>query len=184
MKINQVNTFRELTQIQNPILQFNGELNPDSVLNILHETHTLLLSFGEGTALIRKAQMIVTELLQNIVRHGQKAKEYSSQALFILDRQNHKYQIICGNLVNNRQMEILDKKLSHLNQLDEEGIQAEYQSAIRHNMDHHHKNGKRCGLGLIETARRSQEKFQYLFRAYSPRRKYFILIVHLNRDVS
>jgi Family of unknown function (DUF6272) len=175
-------TLRQLGNIQNPVIEHHAELTQEVILKILNDLEIKMDSFGESLKITRKAFNIITECLQNIKRYADKLDDEATQPIFFFDRQTDRYVIASGNLVQSTKIEPLQDKLEYLNSLDSYGIQEMYKQVIKRNKNRDHdadNDPNSAGLGFIEMARKSEQKFVYSFYPYNDTYQYFLFVVNI-----
>jgi hypothetical protein len=175
---------RRTMAIQNPVIEHNGLLNQDTILKILNNLEKLMDEFGEKLKTTRKAFTIITECLQNIVRYSDKIEDKDVNPLFILDKQDDRYLIATGNLVSKNKSEKLKDRLISLNSMDWYAIQEAYREVIKKNMleKDPERDRNSAGLGFIEMARKSEQKFIFDFKEYDEDYDYFILGIPIAKN--
>lgn len=106
------------------------------------------------------------ESLENIMKyreypeHGQ-SSELAYTPLFTVIKEGDRYYINSCNSLENNKMESLEKRLTYLNNLTPQGIKEFYKETITNGL-FSQKGG--AGLGLIEMAKISGNKIEYLFQ--------------------
>ncbi len=173
-----------MLSINNPVIEYQGVINQEVILKTLSELEKLMDSFGEKLKITRKAFTIITECLQNIVRYSDKSDNPLAHPIFIFDRQDTQYVIASGNLVSQEKAQKLQNRLLELNQLDWLGIQEAYRDVIRKNMKEKDPERDRnsAGLGFIEMARKSEQKFIFKIMEFDANCSYFLLGIRILKD--
>lgn len=181
--MNYLQELRQLAQVKSPVIEYNNDINQEAILKILNDLETKMDGFGESLKITRKAFNIITEGLQNIVRYGDKMPDKSVLPTFIYDRQKEKYLLVFGNLLHTQKAPKLIARLNELNAQDSYGIQEMYKQVIKNNKNRNpdeEKDRNSAGLGFLEMARKSENKFIYNFFPYSPEYQYFAVVVTIN----
>jgi hypothetical protein len=175
---------RQMMAINNPVIEYQGVINQEIILKTLSELEKLMDSFGEKLKITRKAFTIITECLQNIVRYADKTDSPDKHPIFIFARQENQYIIASGNLVSNEKAQKLQNRLHELNQMDWMGIQEAYRDVIRKNMKEKDPERDRnsAGLGFIEMARKSEQKFVFKTFESEAGFQYFLLGITILKD--
>jgi hypothetical protein len=124
---------------------------------------------------------LIAESFQNIVRHGDILNtEYSGDSkpgIFVLRILQDAYVISSVNLIINKNVENVEKKLLQINSLDNEQLKALSQEILE-NAGMSEKGG--AGLGLIEMARKTGNKLQYEFEKVNDKYSNFYLQMKLD----
>jgi hypothetical protein len=142
--------------------------------NILSLAETNLVKKEDPRALKRKVYNVMVEGLQNITKHQADIDESveNNYGVFVLKKENLKYFITTGNLIENDNIPILSSQIEQVNKLDEEGLKAFHRQVLV-NGKISNKGG--AGLGLIDMARKSGNKLLYAFEKVDDKYSYFYL---------
>lgn len=112
----------------------------------------------------RKISFLLAECFQNVIRHSEIPEtgfhENRNFGFFLTRNMQGVNFITSGNLVKKDNIEILKTQLNQVNSLDQDGLKELYFNVIT-NRSFSNKGG--AGLGLIEMARKSGEKIEYIF---------------------
>src|SRR5690606_16439874 len=125
----------------------------------------------------KKVFNVLVECLQNVSRHAEpdKGKEHESSILLI-GRNETSFFIITGNMMDTDKTHELKEKLVLINQLNPDELRNKYKEMIKQS-DFNERGG--AGLGLIDIARKSSNKFEYDFRELGETKSYFTLKVNI-----
>jgi len=144
----------------------------DAIL-VLTETNI----FTEEAPLIirRKVYAVMVECLQNITRHQPDSDDIEAHknGIFFLQNKGIKYFVTSGNLIKNENIESLKSKIDIINKLDSEELKKYYKKTLISG-ELSEKGG--AGLGLIDMARKSGNKFLYNFVKIDDEYSYFYLV--------
>ena len=105
------------------------------------------------------------------------------EPLFIIGRRpENKYAIATGNIIHNKKIEAMQERLDLINGLDKFGLLKYYQKTVKANMKRDKENEtdldrNSAGLGFIDMARKSGNKFGYEFKSVNDEFSYFYLLV-------
>jgi hypothetical protein len=142
--------------------------------NILALAESNLVKKEDPRALKRKVYNVMVEGLQNITKHQADIDQSveNNYGVFVLKKENFKYFITTGNLIENENIENLSLQIEQVNKLDEDGLKAYHRQIL--------KDGKisskgGAGLGLIDMARKSGNKLLYAFENVDDKYSYFYL---------
>ncbi len=182
MKLTHLDHLRALMAVQNPIMQYQRAFNQEFILEVLAQLERFMQNQGERLRTIRKAFNIITESLQNVAKYTDQLEAADSLPIFVMDQQRDRYLIASGNLVHRSKVVPLKKRLDQINNLDRNGIQQAYLQVIRKNMMNPLREKNRAGLGLIEIARKSQNKLRYQFLPYGKDYYYFLLVATISKS--
>ncbi len=168
MKVNNVTYwFFEQFIDDNFCLLYAGNINDEITTKIigLSEHH---FESQEGFAQTKKkVSFLLAECFQNIIRHAgtedsDKSKNINS-GFFLARNVDDAYFITSGNLIKNENIAGLKEKLEKVNSLDRSSLRALHIDVLAHN-NFSEKGG--AGLGLIEIARKSGQKIEFVFDSF------------------
>ena len=166
----------------NPICSHEGAITSEIIGEFLQKVETSLSEAGEATKKIKKVYNILVEALQNLYHHqakppkefikenGLKDDKYSFCT--ITKENNGTYKVTTGNFVSNDKSKSLNERIEQLNSLSQEELKNLYKIVLD-NDEFSEKGGG--GLGFIEMARKSGNKFGYEFETYNEKFKFFVL---------
>jgi len=142
--------------------------------NILALAETNLVKKEDPRALKRKVYNVMVEGLQNITKHQADIDEdvENNNGVFVLKKENFKYFITTGNLIENENIPSLTAQIEQVNKLDEEELKAYHRQVL---VDGKISSKGGAGLGLIDMARKSGNKLLYTFEKVDEKYSYFYL---------
>ncbi|MCJ7820392.1 MAG: SiaB family protein kinase, partial [Bacteroidales bacterium] len=156
---------------QRLMFAYRGEVTSDNSVLLL----TLLereMEFSEFGLLGRKRLfMFVLENLQNITRHGTSAGD-EVMSLVAYTKTDDGYIVTTGNSISASDVPDLKRNLEKINHLEPDRIREAYRAMLQ-NSDMSSKGG--AGLGLMEMARKTGNKLDYVFTPIDDDNSYFIL---------
>jgi len=125
------------------LMIFNGILNQESYSNIIS---SLKKNISESKALKTKLTDIISEMLQNIVKHGEQAnhERNGNPGIFYISQLQNYYLITTGNYILNSNIDMISKFITKLNDSSKDEIEITYRNAANKS------NGDDFKLGLIE----------------------------------
>jgi hypothetical protein len=98
-----------------------------------------------------------------------------SRGIIILGVQDMTYFIQCGNMVSDKNAEILKARIDYLNTLDKKELRQFYKQQL--NAENDNPESKGAGIGLIEIARRASGPIVYEFEPLSDGLQYFSMYI-------
>jgi len=142
------------------IVSFVGELDQDKVntISTLVETQTEYL--GVSKSAVKKIFNIVIETLQNICLHGEKDEPGHQMAYFIIGKENNEFTIFSGNIIANKAIEKLNKRLSFIKSLNDADLKKQYMDVLS-NGELSSKGG--AGLGFLTIALKASGNIDFDF---------------------
>ncbi|MCF6242042.1 MAG: SiaB family protein kinase [Bacteroidales bacterium] len=153
---------------------YRGSFTENITDNILSLAETNLVKKDDPRMLRRKVYNVMVEGLQNITKHQAaiKVDDDKNYGVFVLKKENDKYYITTGNLIENEHIENLSAQIDQVNSLDKAGLSAYHKEVLLHGKISE-KGG--AGLGLIDMARKSGNKLLYAFEKLDEKYSYFYL---------
>lgn len=153
---------------------YRGDFTPKLVADILQLARANLEKTPDTNKVAKKIYFIMGEGLQNITRHGEdtEKKAPEEQSLFVIHKKNYKYYITTGNTIAHSEVSPLKNKLEQINSLDHDELRKYHRLAWKTGQ-FSEKGG--AGLGLIEMAKKSNNKLAYDFIDVNDNYAYFYL---------
>ena len=158
------------------LLIYSAIFDQDSLLSLV----SIMKNRIDGTANIRKKIVsLMVEMLQNIIHHGDKNIDDSngSQGIFYISEKHHKYYLTTINYIDNAKIAPLKEKIDYINNLDEKGREAFYNSRL---FDFKSCTNKEAGLGLIEMRQKSKNPIEYDFTSVTDKYSLFRISTSIN----
>lgn len=164
------------------LLAYKDNINEETSDQLIAMVDSKMIGFDEEKKIKKKVFNVLVECLQNVSRHAEpeKGKDHESSILLI-GRNETNFFIITGNMMDNDKTTHLKEKLEHINNLKPEEIRDKYKELMS-NMEFSDKGG--AGLGLLDIARKSSNKFEFDFRKLSDKKTYFTLKVNIPVDLA
>ena len=160
------------------MLSFKGDVTSDMLSSMLQIMESKLENLGEASKIKKKVYNILVECLQNLYHHRDEmkrpGKEEESAAVFMIGKNKDSYNIITGNYIKNNRIEKLKGRIDQVNSLDKEGLKGLYQEVLN-NPERSEKGGG--GLGIIDIARKSENKLDYDFMTIDENYSFFSLYI-------
>ena len=117
--------------------------------------------------------------LEVIDEYGGKALEFA-KGTFILGKEGKTYFIQTGNVMKNKNVELIKDKLDYLNTLDKKALRQYYKEQTK--LENDNPESKGAGLGFIEIARRISSKIEYSFTPYGEGVTFFTMYVAIGEE--
>ncbi len=157
---------------------YRGEVTAHLVMNILELAKSNLAKADDTRKMRSRIYYIMGEGLQNITAHQAVSTESpDNSAIVVIYKKRHKYIIATGNLMKRSAEAALREKLETINHLDADGLK-ELSRDIRTTTGFNEDGG--ASLGLIEMAKRSGNKLDYLIKPVDETHSYFYLTTEIN----
>ena len=88
-----------------------GELSQEMVNELSVKAEGNMLDYGDKKGVIKRVFNILVEGLQNIRLHGARDEDGNQTSFLNIAKENDQYKILMGNLVNNKQVDDISKKI-------------------------------------------------------------------------
>ena len=149
---------------------YKGDFTKHLTDNILELAETGMQTESENNSTKKKVYFIMVESLQNITRHQGSPETKMLEGFFSMNKYPGGYLVTSGNIVENKDIDVLKQKLDKVNSFDGAQLKELYQEMLAEG-SFSSKGG--AGLGLIEMARKSGNKLIYQFEEVSVDYSYF-----------
>lgn len=158
------------------ILAFNGVMSQETLVglgdvlrNEMHQYFPLNV--------VNRVFAVFIEMAQNVL-HYSSLKENSNGKLIgkgstFIFASEKVYTLTTANIVNTKQKDFLESKLSYLNTLNEEEIKANY---LKKRKQVAEGDSKGAGLGLIDMVRRTGNTLKYKFEPADNNENYYFFL--------
>lgn len=168
---------------ENILLSFKGEVTSELLTSVLSIMESKMDYMEESPKTKKKVFNVLVECLQNLYHHidaddnGVVEKIEARSALFMISKKDDNFVIQTGNYVDNESAEDLEAKLDQINGMDKEELKKYYQDVL--------SNGQlsekgTAGLGMIDIARKSGNKLEYLFLPVNESSRFFCLTIKID----
>ena len=163
-------------------LMYEGEISQSITKAFTSMAQSDMKKESEEESIQQRVYHVMVECLQNIGKHADKVtdeagKEYG-HGMFLVQRGEEKYSITTGNAVYNEKAQDLKAYLDKINSLDNTGLKKLYKEIL--------SSGKLsdkagAGLGFVDIAKKTQQKFGYHFLPINDTLSFFILKISVPR---
>ncbi len=123
----------------------------------------------------RRVYHTIVEILQNMQRHTEELGEGSG--LFMIGRKQHIYYIITSNKILKSNVQNLKQTLDRINASTKEELKQMYKKQL---VEGKLSDRGGAGLGLIDIARKTESKYEYLFLPINFELDYFVLKIEID----
>jgi hypothetical protein len=164
------NLFKNLSSYQLSYV-YHGDFNIDLTERILSLVESSMDDEKETSKTKKKVYFIMVESLQNITRHqAENNRKKLQDGFFSIHKFDEGYLVTSGNVVENKNIELLKQKLEKVNSLDADQLKQYYYDVL--NLGGFSEKGG-AGLGLIEMVRKSGNRLVYEFVELDEEFSYF-----------
>ena len=164
-------------------LKYKGGITFDLVDAMLLMTQKRLDIVEQNVTIRKRVYSILMECSQNLCIHVDTQiadQAYDPGCVSItIESEPNEYRIITGNFIHNQHIQNLKGILEEVNEnASVEGLKKLYNRVLTNN-NYSSKGGG--GLGLIDIARKSNERLQYSFEAVDEKYSFFKLHVRIKK---
>ena len=157
-------TFFKKLKLDNFSFFYQGEFSDDIMVEIIRLNDYNIDYIIDVGKLKNRISFLMAECFQNIAHHMDKPEVMNTTnnkpSMFFTRSSGNMYYIGSGNLIDNKKVDSLKSKLKNLNNLDHLELKNLHLDVLSH---HEQSSRISAGLGLIEMARKSGEKLDYIF---------------------
>ena len=165
---------------------YKGNIDSDLINKVLDTVEGKLIKGNEHSKLRKKVYNVLVESLQNLYHHVDKVPEdfedQTSAKFGILKviKVENGYRIITGNFVQADNVQKLEEKIKRINRSSHEEITELYKFILNHQRISSKGGG---GLGLVDIARKTGNKLEYLFKEYNENSSFFYLNIMITESI-
>jgi hypothetical protein len=169
----------------NVILLYKGNIDSDVINHVLDTVEDKMVGVNEESKLRKKVYNVLVESLQNLYHHVDRVPDdFEDQTserygLLIVKKVDNGYRIITGNFVHADNIEKLEEKLKRINRSNHEEIKELYKFILNHQRISAKGGG---GLGLVDIARKTGNKLEYMFKVYNDKYSFFYLDILVSKE--
>jgi hypothetical protein len=170
----------------NQILYYKGNIDSNLINRVLDSVEAKMVDGKERPKLRKKVYNVLVESLQNLYHHVEKVPEdFEDQksekyGMLAVNKVDTGYKIITGNFIFSEDVEKLEEKIKRINRSSHDELTELYKFILNHQRISSKGGG---GLGLVDIARKSGNKLEYLFKDYDEKSSFFslkILVSEIN----
>lgn len=182
---NDIYELYQTMERENILLSFKGVVTSELLTSVLSIMESKMDYMEESPKTKKKVFNVLVECLQNLYHHIDASEEAdrnierieAKSALFMISKKDENFVIQTGNYIDNESAEDLESKLMQINGMDKDELKKFYQDVLN--------NGKMsekgtAGLGMIDIARKSGNKLEYLFLPVNESSRFFCLTIKID----
>ncbi|MHB1173895.1 MAG: SiaB family protein kinase [Sulfuriferula sp.] len=167
MQLDQFNAFRDSAHQAGVIFFYTGYFS-QSIISAMADSvkHKLALDETSGTT-ARKVFSTFVEMAQNVIHYSEDhltdEDATDNEMRFgtvAVGRENEKYFIVCGNVVDKSKIPMLRDNLNSIRAMSLDEIKTAYRQQLRSESE---VAGKGAGLGFLTLARDAAAPIEYFF---------------------
>jgi hypothetical protein len=176
--LSNIFSFQQMMDEKEIMLVYCGEFSQELNKTLLSFTERKFKADNVEDNTRRKVFNIMVELLQNISKNKvENTDEASESSVFMIGNRNDDFILITSNMIRNDKIPSLKDRLDQVNSLDKEGLKLLYKD-VRLNTSLSDSGG--AGIGIIDIARKSENKLEYSFKDLNNQFSLFSLLVRIS----
>lgn len=164
------------------LLAYKGSITSELINDVLETVEKRLDDANELGKTRKKLYNVLVESLQNLYHHIEETHEGIEEELdpkfgvLIIERENGIYKVTTGNFINSTKIKFLKEKIDKINSLSKDELKDMYKFILNHQKLSAKGGG---GLGLVDIARKTGNKLEYIFHNYNNNYYFFNLIIKI-----
>ncbi len=167
------------------LLAYKGSITTELITNVLEVIESKLDDINAASAVKKKVYNVLVESLQNLFHHiddipDQIKDEFDARfGVLVVAKDNGFYRISTGNFVRSDKVKQLKDKIDKINSLSRDELKDMYKFVLNHQKLSAKGGG---GLGLIDIAKKTGNKMEYVFHKYNSDFEFFNLNVFISEN--
>ncbi len=164
------------------LLAYKGSITSELINDVLETVEKRLDDTNELGKTRKKLYNVLVESLQNLYHHIEETHEGIEEELdpkfgvLVIERENGMYKVTTGNFINSTKIKFLKEKIDKINSLSRDELKDMYKFILNHQKLSAKGGG---GLGLVDIARKTGNKLEYIFHNYNNNYYFFNLIIKI-----
>lgn len=160
------------------LLSHFGAFTEQKILSLVKIVEQLVLESGSKRRIMKRVGSVLIEALQNAMIHGAHDSQNSSNSFLIIKKSEKNFSLHIGNLILADDANLIDYKISELNNLDQSELRKLYIETLC-NENYSYKGG--AGLGFLTIAKKASEKVTFNVNPLNDRFAFFIVDIKVAR---
>lgn len=155
-----------------------GEFSQDLVNSIASSVEEQMIHAGDQKKVVKRVFSILIEGLQNIRLHGERGEDGKQQSYLILVKNPTYYKLGFGNLIQQEDIEQIERYLAKINAMNSEELKELYTSILTNG--YISKKGG-AGLGFLTMRMKSENQLSHQILKFSNGTAFFSVDAQINR---
>jgi hypothetical protein len=162
------------------LLAYKGSITSELINDVLEAVEKKLEEANEVGKTRKKLYNVLVESLQNLYHHIEETHEGIAEeldpkfGLVVIEKEDGMYKVTTGNFINSTKIKFLKEKIDKINSLTKDELKDMYKFILNHQKLSAKGGG---GLGLVDIARKTGSKLEYIFHNYDNNYYFFNLII-------
>jgi hypothetical protein len=178
-----VNDFYSQLNNSDVVLSFRGSFTSDVINSILEKIENKLAETNEDGKIRKKMYNVLVECLQNLYHHIEDlpadltGTDETKYGVLVINKLLNGYKVTTGNYVTSTRIKPLKDKIDKINSLSQDELKDMYKFILNHQKLTAKGGG---GLGLVDIARKTGNKFEYGFHNINKEYYFFNLDIYVS----
>ena len=175
--------YKDLTEAKNVLLAYKGSITSDFINKSLEEVEQKLLESKEVVRIRKKVYNVLVESLQNLYHHVDDLPDEIKNivepkfGIIVIVNEDIGFKINTGNFISSNKIKYLKDKIDKINSLSKDELKDMYKFILNHQKLSAKGGG---GLGLVDIARKTNNKINYSFYPVSDDYFFFDFEIYIN----
>ena len=168
--LDSIKQLHKLMNTENLLLYFNGFFNQENLLSLL----AIIKGRMNMPLTTIKVSNVMVEMLQNIIKHGDKADNTSAgvSGVFFMGQNGRETTLTSGNIIKNDAKDIISERLEFVNGMSKDELSDYYDDILP---DFDTADAKKTGLGFSDLRIKSDRPLKYRFMNINDDKQFYIL---------
>lgn len=167
--IESVKKLHQQMNLNNILLYFNGFFNQENLLSLL----AIIKSRMNMPLTTIKISNVMVEMLQNIIKHGNKSPEAAgTSGVFFLGQTGNETILTSGNIIPNSAKDVITERLEFVNGMSKDELSDYYDDIL---LDFDTADAKKTGLGFSDLRIKSDRPLKYQFMPIENEHQFYLL---------
>ena len=168
--LDSIKQLHKLMNTENLLLYFNGFFNQENLLSLL----AIIKGRMNMPLTTIKVSNVMVEMLQNIIKHGDKADNTSAgvSGVFFMGQNGRETTLTSGNIIKNDAKDIISERLEFVNGMSKDELSDYYDDIL---LDFDTADAKKTGLGFSDLRIKSDRPLKYRFMNINDDKQFYIL---------
>jgi hypothetical protein len=176
-----IERYYQLIQNEKILLSYKGSVDGEVIGSLVKLIEKSITEAGEKLAIRKKVVNILVESLQNVLNYFSEEsldKSFENESFVVVTCTKQEYEITVGNYLSSQRMKTLKKRIDNVNMMSQDDLQRVYLDILENPKVSVNRG---AGLGLIDMARRTQNKISYSFSQYDSEHVLFVMSMTIGR---
>jgi len=162
---------------------YHGDINSEHINSVLESVEGKFAEISANMKVRKKIYNIMVESLQNLFHHSDNVPEDLAETIgqrygmIVVTRNGNDFRLTVGNYISSDKVKFLTEKIEKINSLSDNELKEMYKFILNYQKLSPKGGG---GLGLIDIARKSDQKLEYRFYSYNENYYFYRLDIFIS----